>query len=33
MSVAEKLIPRATAADLLAIPENERFHESAGTAR
>jgi Uma2 family endonuclease len=30
MSVAPKLIPRATAADLLAIPENERFHEIIG---
>jgi Uma2 family endonuclease len=27
MSVAAKLTPHATAADLLAIPEHERFHE------
>jgi Uma2 family endonuclease len=27
MSIAPKRIPRATAADLLAVPEEERFHE------
>ena len=30
MSVAHKHLPRATAADLLAIPEEERFHEVKG---